>query len=55
MTTPERPKDPPAAPAKVDHDPGPAQNGIPEGTKDADANAWPNDDRQATETAGNPG
>ena len=55
MNTPRQPPDPPREPKKVDHNPGsPMQNGIPEGTKQDDAAAYPTSDRQATETAGNP-
>ena len=56
MNTPQQPRDPPAEPKKVKHDPGsPMQNGIPEGAKDTAATALPTDDRQASETAGSSG
>lgn len=56
MNTPQQPRDPPREPKKVDHDPGsPMQNGIPDGTKQDEATAWPDSGRQATETAGNDG
>lgn len=54
MNTPRQPKDPPVEPKKVDHDPAsPMQNGVPEGTKQEDATAWPDSGRQKSETASN--
>ena len=56
MNTPQQPPDPPLEPNKVKHDPAsPMQNGIPEGTKDVAATAYPTSDRQATETAASNG
>lgn len=55
MTEPQRPKDPPTEPKKVDHSPGADQNGIPEGADQAEAKGLPHSDRQATETAGKSG
>ena len=56
MNTPKQPQDPPVEPKKVDHNPGsPMQNGIPEGTKQAEATAVPDTGRQHSETAGSNG
>lgn len=56
MNTPQQPNDPPVEPNKVDPDPAsPMQNGIPEGTKQDEATALPNSDRQKSETVGSNG
>jgi len=56
MNTPQQPNNPPVEPNKVDPDPAsPMQNGIPEGTKQDEATALPNSDRQKSETVGSNG